>query len=69
MMRGIVIPKQCAGKIQLTCGRCGKTRTVAREPYDPANAVLCITNECDRCHAASGGFGEAWYFDAKGSPA
>jgi hypothetical protein len=26
-----------------------------------------VTNECDICNAASGGFEECWYFDASGA--
>ena len=53
--------------IRLQCDACGNSADVPRQNYDPPNAVLCKTNECNRCNAAIGGFGESWYFDAAGN--
>jgi hypothetical protein len=56
-----------ADLILLVCDACGNAVTAERQPFDPPNAVQCVTNECSVCHAASGGFGESWYYDAAGT--
>jgi hypothetical protein len=56
-----------ADKIRLACAHCGIYRDVAKEPHDPRPAVLALSNECPRCQAAQGGFGNIDYFDAHSS--
>jgi len=54
--------------INMRCAECGNAVRVEREEeYDPPNAVERVTNECDICNAASGGFEECWYFDREGN--
>ena len=53
-------------KINLRC-LCGNVMRADRESYDPPSAVEMVTNECDICNAASGGFGESFYFDTNGN--
>jgi hypothetical protein len=53
-----------SGKIRVACEHCGVWREVPRCWGDPPAAVLMLTNECPRCNAAAGGFGDCNYFDA-----
>ena len=53
--------------IFLRCEVCGNALIVARQPCDPPRAIVCVTNECDVCNAASGGYGACWYYDAAGN--
>ncbi len=53
--------------INMRCDVCGNAVRAKRCFYDPALAVERVTNECDICNAASGGFEECWYFDAAGN--
>lgn len=55
------------GVINMRCDVCGNAVRVPREDYDPPRAVERVTNECDICNAASGGFEESWYFGADGN--
>lgn len=51
-------------KINLRCMVCGNAKRVDRDDdIDPRTAVECVTNECDICNAADGGFGEQFYYD------
>lgn len=53
--------------IFLRCSVCGNAIIAERQGFDPEAAVECLTNECDVCNAASGGFGECWYYDSAGN--
>lgn len=52
--------------IAMRCDVCGNAVRVPREDYDPPGAVVRVTNECNICEAANGGFEEAWYYDSDG---
>lgn len=53
--------------IPMRCEVCGNALLAERQDYDPPEAVELVTNECNICNAASGGFEESWYFDACGN--
>lgn len=53
-------------KVFLRCAFCGNAMRVERERSDPPGTVHVVTNECDICNAASGGFEHVEYFDRKG---
>jgi hypothetical protein len=57
-----------ADAITLRCSHCGNTQRYERsaDPDLPPNVVLIVTNECDKCEAADGGFGDEQWFDADG---
>lgn len=54
-------------KIFLRCDSCGNAKIVPRDDIDPPDAVVMVTNECDVCHAAQGGFGDETWYDRKGN--
>lgn len=53
--------------IAMRCDFCGNAVRVERADYDPPAAVVRVTNECNICNNAEGGFEECWYFDAAGN--
>jgi hypothetical protein len=53
--------------IELRCGACGNSCRAERRGYDHPEATVCVTNECSRCHAATGGYGSSAYYDASGA--
>lgn len=54
-------------KIILRCEACGNAKIVLRDEIDPPEAVVMVTNECDLCDAANGGFGVETWFDRVGN--
>lgn len=57
-----------AGALELRCGHCGNSISYERDidPDIPPEVVLIVTNECDKCEAADGGFGSETWYDATG---
>lgn len=53
-------------RVILRCEACGNAKIVGRENTDPPGARFVVTNECDVCDAATGGFGQEWYYDKDG---
>jgi hypothetical protein len=53
--------------INMRCDHCGNAIRAERAPYDPPRAVERVTNECDICDWAGGGFEECRYFDRNGN--
>lgn len=54
-------------KVFLRCAACGNAMIVDRERTDPPGTAFVVTNECDICDAASGGFEHVEYFDRDGN--
>lgn len=54
-------------KVFLRCAACGNAMIVERERTDPHGTYSVVTNECDICNAASGGFEHVEYFDRDGN--
>jgi hypothetical protein len=55
--------------ILLRCSHCGHHIALPREsdPDLPRAVTEIVTNECDKCEAANGGFGEERWYDADGN--
>lgn len=55
--------------IDLECSGCGRKIKYARgiDPDIPETVVRIVCNECDKCHAASGGFGQEDWYDKSGN--
>jgi hypothetical protein len=64
--RGPVSRSFKRGEIELLCEHCGNRAMAPRAEYDPDRATLVVTNKCDQCHAAMGGFGTSEYYDICG---
>lgn len=54
-------------RVILRCASCGNAMRVDRQPSDPAGTSVIVTNECDICEAANGGFGEEFYYESDGN--
>ncbi len=54
--------------ITLRCSHCGNTQQYDRsvDPDLPPEVAVIVTNECDKCEAANGGFGEEHWYDVEG---
>lgn len=53
-------------RVFLRCAFCGNAMRAERERSDPPGTVFVVTNECDVCNAATGGFEHVEYFDRFG---
>jgi hypothetical protein len=56
-------------QIKLECSHCGNTVSYDADvdPDLPEEVARIVTNECDKCEAANGGFGDERWFDKDGN--
>jgi hypothetical protein len=54
--------------ILLRCGHCGHSIQLPREsdPTLPRKVTEIVTDECDKCEHANGGFGSERWYDENG---
>jgi hypothetical protein len=55
------------GKVFLRCSACGNAKIAERVSTDPPDTYVVVTNECDICNAATGGFEDVLYYDRQGN--
>ena len=56
-----------SAKVFLRCSACGNAKIAERVSTDPPGTYIVVTNECDICNAASGGFEDVHYYDRQGN--